>query len=113
MIQRSLLYRLHREREGLSRHTRLSSNVLSRLTRLLDRYPLPYRIVYNNPYQLIIYCNEATISVHAGGWDRRMDVIRLRVSGKPYSAKTEKSFMTPPGVVNYILKKWGHPKKVG
>jgi hypothetical protein len=107
MKSRKFIYALHRSAEGeLSRHSKISANILSRLTRELDKYPLPYAINFKYPYQMTIHCN-CKISVHAAGWNNRMDIIRLRDDGTPYAAKYEKSFMTPGGVVNYILRKWG------
>ena len=109
MLRRKLLYDLHRERETtLSRHARQSANTLSRLTREVDKHPLPYRIDYSYPYHLIVYCNGA-ISIHTSGFDNRMDVLRLKQSGNPCNTKYERGIMTPKGVVNYILRKWGKP----
>ena len=111
MIKRKLLYNLHRDRDiSLYRHTRQSANILSRLTHELDKHPIPYRIDYSFPYRLIAYCNGA-ISIFANGFNKRMDILRLKQSGEPYDAKYEKSFLTPQGVTNYILRKWGKPRK--
>ena len=111
ILTRKFLYDLHRQRNNglLFCHDRQSANVLSRLTRELSKHPLPYRIDYSYPHHLIVYCN-GQYSVHAAGWDNRMDFIPLKLDGSPYAAKYEKSFMTSKGLVNYILRKYGKPK---
>lgn len=110
MITRKTLYDLHRKNYGdLARHARLSANVLSRLTRVLDKYQLPYNLSYSYYYQLVIR-SRPLLSVHAAGWDTRMDVLPLKRDGSPYNSKYERSFMTPKGLINYILKKYGGEK---
>lgn len=107
MISRSFIYSLHRAHDyPLSRHARLSANILSRLTSELDKHPLPYKIDVTHPYHLIVHCNRA-ISIYAGGFDNRIDIMPLGVNGRPLNAKYERSFMTPIGAVNYILRKYG------
>lgn len=110
MLKRKLIYALHREREGtLSRHARQSANIISRITHELDKYPMPYRIDYSHPYHLIVYCN-GKFSVNVSGFDRHIDMIPLKQSGTPYNAKYERGFLTPKGVTNYILNKYGKPR---
>jgi hypothetical protein len=107
MITRKDIYNIHRKRDNtLSRHAKLSANILSRITRELDKHPLPYRLDYEYPYHLIVNCNRL-ISVYASGMNKRIDVLHYLNSGKPASGKYERGFMTPKGAVNYIIKKWG------
>ncbi len=109
MITRKFIYDLHREHEGtLSRHARLSANVLSQLSKELDKHPLPYRLDYSSPYHMLIRCNR-WFSANVSGFSKRIDLIPLKESGEPYNAKYERSFMMPEGLVNYILKKYGKP----
>jgi hypothetical protein len=108
MINCKLLYNIHRNQHNgeLYRHARLSSNVLSRLSRELDKHPLPYRVDFTYPFHLIVNCN-CVISVHNNGYNNRMDIQRLTDLGNPDRRYPEKSFLTPKGVVNYIIRKWG------
>ena len=102
MIKRSFIYNLHRRRDHcLSRHARNSANILSRVTKVMDNYPLPYRIDIDYPYHLIVNCNRL-ISVHANGFNNKIEVAPTK-----NSARYERAFMTPKGAVNYILRKWG------
>ena len=110
MLKRSFIYNLHRDRESLSKHAKLSANILSRVTKELDKYPLPYRIDYSYPYHLIVYCN-GSFSIHNGGFNRRIDFIPLKQNGHPYNIKYERGFMTPRGLVNYILRTYGTANK--
>jgi len=110
MIKRRVIYNLHRKHDGvLFRHSRQSANILSRLTFQLDKYPMPYRLNFDYPYQLIVYCN-GRFSLHAGGFDKRIDMIPLKTSGEPCNTKYKRAFQTPKGVVNYILSKYGKGK---
>ena len=111
MKTRKFIYDLHREREKvLSRHARQPANILSRLTCKLDKHPLPYKIDFNFPYHLIVNCN-GTISVFAGGFDKHIDIQLLTANGKPDNRSPEYCTLTPKGAVNYILRKWGKPKR--
>ena len=108
MITRKELYDTYRSIYGsLFRHNRNSANILSRVSRQLDKYPLPYKLDNKWPYHLIIYCNNWRLSVYAEGMDRVIEICPLKLDGSPYSNRYEKSFLTPKGAVNYILKRYG------
>jgi hypothetical protein len=107
MFSRGYIYIFHRIHEGqqLPRHTRNSANILSRVSRELDKWPLPYQLIHDWPYHLLVHCNRR-LSVYAGGMDNRIEIAPLKDNGEVDKRFKEVSFMTPKGVVNYILKKY-------
>lgn len=105
MITRKFLYDLHRKRDALWRSNKLSANVLSQLSYHLDKYPLLYRIDYDNLFNLIIHCN-GKISAICLGFDKQITINRLTQAGNINHHYKSQSFMTPQGAVNYILKQW-------
>lgn len=113
MITRRHLYLAHKRRDlPLSRHERASANILSRVSKELDKYPLPYKLDYNWPFHLIVYVNNRTLSVYSGGFNNLIEICPLTKDGNPYANRYEKGYLTPEGAVNYILRKYGKPKNV-
>lgn len=113
MIKRIILYELHRKLENskqISRHARLSSNIISKLTRLLDNNSLSYIFKRKYPYNLIVACNDRYFSIFIRGFTKRIDMLPYKVTGEAYPAKYERGFMTPQGLVNYILRTYGRRK---
>lgn len=107
MITHQFLCNLHtRHKKPLSRHAKLSALTLSRLSRELSKYPLPHKVDASFPYHLIINCN-GVISAYCSGFTKAIYIQRLSLDEKPDFRFKEKSFMTPKGATNYILKKWG------
>ncbi len=108
MITRKFIYDVHKEKElTLFNHEKNSANILSRVSRELDIYPIPYRLDYQWPFHLIVYINNKKLSIFAGGMSNLIEVMPLKANGSPCSSKYEKSFLTPKGLVNYILRKYG------
>ena len=107
MITRKLIYDLHRQKYGeLYKHSKHSADILSRVTRIADKYPLPYHIDYTWLLHLIVWINGKRLSVYAGGWSNLIEILPLKNTGSPYSSRYERGFLTPAGAVNYILKKY-------
>lgn len=112
MLTRKSLYDLYRQSYGtLYRHSRNSANIISKLTRGLDKNSISYEFNKSDPDHLvIIYSNK--FSIFVSGFTNRIDFIPYKKSGYPYNAKYEKSLMTPKGLVNYLLKQYGHRKSL-
>lgn len=112
MIKRKTIYGLHRKhyKGRLSRHSKLSANVLSQLTFELDKHPIPYQLDYTYPFHLKVIINGQRLSLHCGGFSKRLELATVDIKGEA-NVNTEVGFMTPRGAVNYILRNWGKPKK--
>ena len=114
MIKRAFIYEAHRNqgipKGTLSRHAKDSANILSRVSRVLSEHPAPHKLDLKWPFHLVVYMNGQKISIYAAGWDKSIDVLPLKADGSTYNAKYERRFLTPKGVVNYILKKYGKPR---
>lgn len=110
MIARSFFYALHRNyTPPLSRHARNSANILSRVSKRLDEKGIAYDPDPKWPFHIIVHVGGKELSVFAGGWGNRIDILQLKKkSGSPFNAKYENCSLTPEGAVNLILRKYGN-----
>lgn len=111
MIRRKEIYDAHRARGLiLCRHSRHSSNILSRVSRQLDKHQVSYILDYKWPYHLIAYMGNKVISIYSGGWSNLIETLPLKKDGNAYTIGWTRSFKTPEGTVNYLVKKYGNPR---
>lgn len=118
MLTRKEIYEAHRLRLGpkakpLPRHIRNSANILSKISRRLDKHLLSHILDRNWPFHLIVSINNKRLSVHSGGLNNRIDISPIKDNGHPYPTRYEKGFLTPTGAVNYILRKYGKKRYLG
>ena len=107
MITRKEIHGLHRKRAGvLYNHAKYSASILSRLTKELDKRGLVYEIDKTSPFHLFVNC-WTKFSVHAGGFNSRMEATPLRENGESYNSGLERSAKTVEGMAGYLFKNRG------
>lgn len=92
-------------REGVSRHAKLASEVLSQVGKELRTREMGYLDDANWLYHLIIPDGKGKwISLFCGGFDKYIDVQYLRKNGDLDNRYEEKRFMTPKGATNHAIR---------
>jgi hypothetical protein len=92
-----------------SRHYKLAQKVLKRLGTLLIQRGFPVVLHDNWPYHIGVEVNHVKHSLFCGGFDKRIDIQRLRSKSGPKGYEPDQrfkevSFMTPEGAANYMQK---------
>lgn len=87
-----------------SRHGKLASRVLTQLGRSLKKLNIKYKDDLSWPYHIIVPYGPKFLSLHCGGFTKRIEIQRLTTYGIPARNSKEVAYMTPKGATNYVKR---------
>lgn len=111
VISKKEIYAAHLKRSAGHNpwdHTHNSVSLLSRISRRLDKAEIVHGLSIRHPFNLIVYTRKGRVlSVHSHGFTNNISILPLKRNGRPFHSKYEVSFVTPDGVVNFIVRRYG------
>lgn len=110
MITKKEIYAAHLKRSAGIRpwdHVHTSVSLLSRISRRLDKAEIVHGLSIRHPFNLVVYTKKGRVlSVHSSGFSNVVCILPLKRNGRPFNSKYEVAFLTPDGVVNFIVRRY-------